>query len=434
MADPTQAARDKVGTFIKNLLPASSPLNQSLDAGNPSVLTAEAQKKRAEADALEAQAVSTEQTAIEKGPSPAQETEFVDQSLPQNQSAPVAPQSNLLGMYDKAAAKMGANEVAAGNAEAAVLDKQGQLAAQQAAELEARQAKADADLKMISDDTAKAQADLDSFKMEPTNFFSNKSTWQKVVGGIGLFLGSLTPEGARNIAGIIDKQIERDTEMQKQEYALKKGKVDAGNNRYKMYLDKYKDSQLATMALNREKLAAMDFQVKALQSKAKGQLAKDKLEMGRVEIAAKQESEANRMFERMQKLTQPNKTAAKGHADMEASAETVNASLDDLSELVKGTGEAIPFTAKNDTAKQLVNDIQLQLKEIKKLGVLSGSDDKRLDNYLSDPSFFKSDARMESQIKGVKDLVAKALSAQRKAIGAKDPNEVAGSEKNKKKK
>jgi hypothetical protein len=254
------------------------------------------------------------------------------------------------------------------------------------------------------------------------------------VGGIGLFLGSLTPEGARNIAGIIDKQIERDTEMQKQEYALKKGKVDAGNNRYKMYLDKYKDSQLATMALNREKLAAMDFQVKALQSKAKGQKARDTLEMGRVEIAAKQQSEANRMFERMQKLTQPNKTAAKGLSDMEASAETVNASLDDLSELVKGTGEAIPFTAKNDTAKQLVNDIQLQLKEIKKLGVLSGSDDKRLDNYLSDPSFFKSDARMESQIKGVKDLVAKALSAQRKAIGAKDPNEVAGSEKNKKKK
>jgi len=278
MSDPTQAARDKVGTFIKNLLPASSPLNQSLDAGNPSVLTEEAQKKRAEADALEAQAVSTQQSAVDKGPSPAQETEFVDQSLPQSQAAPVAPQSNLLGMYDQAAAKMGANEVAAGNAEAAVLDKQGQLAAQQAAELEARQAKADADLKMISDDTAKAQADLDSFKMEPTNFFSNKSTWQKVVGGIGLFLGSLTPEGARNVASIIDKQIERDTEMQKQDYALKKGKVDAGNNRYKMYMDKYKDSQLATMALNKEKLNAMDFQVKAIQSKSKGQLAKDKLE------------------------------------------------------------------------------------------------------------------------------------------------------------
>jgi len=370
MADPTQAARDKVGTFIKNLLPASSPLNQSLDAGNPSVLTAEAQKKRAEADALEAQAVSTEQAAIEKGPSPAQETEFVDQSLPQNQPAPTAPQSNLLGMYDKAAAKMGASEVAAGNAEAAVLNKQGDLATQQAAKLEEQQLKSEADLKSISDDTAKAQSDLDSFKMEPTNFFSNKSTWQKVVGGIGLFLGSLTPEGARNVASIIDKQIERDTEMQKQDYALRKGKVDAGNNRYKMYLDKYKDSQIATMALNREKLAAIDFQLKATQAKSKGQLARDKLEMGRVEIASKDQELAAKMAEALGKQessTIPgykgsNKNAAivKDIYDRTAAAKAANDTIGELEKLGE-SGAVTPLSKNNKLATQMRDKLAADL-------------------------------------------------------------------------
>jgi hypothetical protein len=68
-----------------------------------------------------------------------------------------------------------------------------------------------------------------------------------------------------------------------------------------MYLDKYKDSQLATMALNREKLAAIDYQLKATQAKSKGQLARDKLEMGRIEIASKDAEIANKMREAMSK-------------------------------------------------------------------------------------------------------------------------------------
>lgn len=424
MADPTQAARDKVGTFLKDLLPANSPLNKSVEAGNPSVLTAEAQKKRAEADALEAQAINTTQAVPSRQPS--QEAEFVSPALSQPEATQKIPQSNILGMYDKAANQAIAADEKLGKEQGAVLSAQQKLVedtakAQQEAELKKEQ-----DVKLINDDISKAQNDLDSTKIEPHGFFHNKSTWQKIVGGIGLFLGSLTPEGARNIAGIIDKEIERDTDSQKQDYALKKGKVDALTNRYKLYLDKYKDDQLARLAMSKEKLLAGDYQLKSLESKAKGEATRSKIGMGRVEIAASIEDRNQKMLERMSKINQPNKTAAKGLLDMEASADTVKSSLNDLSQLVKGTGEAIPFTEKNDRAKQLVNDIQLQLKEIKKLGVLSGSDDARLDNYLGDPSFFKTDSRMQGQIKGVMDLVNKALNAQRKALGAKDPNAVQG--------
>jgi hypothetical protein len=370
MADPTQAARDKVGGFLKSLLPANSPLNKSLDAGNPSVLTEEAQKKRAEADALEAQAVNTQQAAIEGVTNIPKQTEFVDQSLPQLQTAPIAPQSNIAEIYDQSASKLGASQVAAGNAEAAVLNKQGQIAAQQAADLEAKQLKADADLKMISDDTAKAQEDLDSFKIEPVNFFSNKSTWQKVVGGIGLFLGSLSAEGARNVASIIDKQIERDTDMQKQEYALRKGKVDAGNNRYKMYLDKYKDSQIATMALNREKLAAIDFQLKATQAKSKGQLARDKLEMGRVEIAYKDQELAVRMQQAMQKQSSStiqgykgsnaNPSIVKDIYDRTAAARAANDTISELEKLGEA-GAVTPLTKNNKLATQMREKLSADL-------------------------------------------------------------------------
>jgi hypothetical protein len=102
---------------------------------------------------------------------------------------------------------------------------------------------------------------------------------------------------------------------------------------------------------------------------------------------------------------------------MLASADTIRGSLSELSQVIKGTGEAIPFTQSNDRAKQLVNDVQLQLKEIKKLGVLSGADSVRLDSYISNPSIFKSDSRMQAEIKGVTDLVNKAIAAYEKRLG-----------------
>ena len=102
-----------------------------------------------------------------------------------------------------------------------------------------------------------------------------------------------------------------------------------------------------------------------------------------------------------------------------AQKKTLDFTLNDLDKLVSGAGEAIPFTEKSDRAKQLVQDAQLQMKEIKKLGVLSGDDAKRLDDYISAPSIFKSDARMKAQIEGMKDLANKALKAQEYSLGLK---------------
>jgi hypothetical protein len=57
------------------------------------------------------------------------------------------------------------------------------------------------------------------------------------------------------------------------------------------------------------------------------------------------------------------------------------------------------------------------MKEIKKLGVLSGDDAKRLEDYISKPSIFKSDAIMLEQIRGMKDLANKALKSQETIYG-----------------
>jgi hypothetical protein len=111
------------------------------------------------------------------------------------------------------------------------------------------------------------------------------------------------------------------------------------------------------------------------------------------------------------------KTAKDKFIQTVAGKKTLDATLGELETLVKGTGEAIPFTTKNVRAKQLVQDAQLQMKEIKKLGVLSGDDAKRLEDYISKPSLFKSDAIMLEQIKGMRDLANKALKAQETTYG-----------------
>lgn len=355
--------------------------------------------------------------------SPAQtEEDFVTQESSQPAiEAQATP--DYLNTYENAVKQDAATQQSLASQESSINEKQAKILNDQAiAEAEFAKKKED-DVKVINDEITKHQEELDNHKIEPHSFFHNKSGWEKVIGGIGLFLGSITPDGANRVANIIKSEIDRDTEAQKMDYQLKKGKVDGAKNRYKSYMDKYKDDQMARLAMSREKLTAAEYQIKGLMAKSKSSRAIAAGEEGLARIAMEKDMKTQQMIAQKMKLEGNNLTGAQktGFTNTLASAETIKGSLDELSSLVKGTGESIPFTEKNDAAVRLVGDIQLQLKEIKKLGVLSGDDSKRLDFYISNPSMFKSDERMEASIKGVRSLVDKAVKAQEKSLGMSKP-------------
>lgn len=297
--DPTQGNREAIGNFLKKLVPSGSPLAQSGESAlTPEALAQmEAQKQ--------APAIPSAAPAIPAAPT---QEEFVTQEAtqPTQQQAPQSDYKALGDQYAKGLQMEASAQDKLGKQESEVLNAQAKMINDQAIQAQELQKQRDIDLAEIESDRKKAQDDLDSKKIEPHGYFHNKSMFQKIVGGIGMFLGSITPEGARNVASIVEKEIERDTESQKLDYQLRKGKVDAVANRYKTYMDKYKDDALAKMAMNKEKLLAADYQLKGLQMASKGDIARAKAESGRAEIGMKISELDQKMFTAMQKNKEKN--------------------------------------------------------------------------------------------------------------------------------
>lgn len=93
--------------------------------------------------------------------------------------------------------------------------------------------------------TKRDELEANAPKMEHHNIFAGKATWQKIIGGIGMFLGSITPEGARNVAGFIDRTIEADRKMQEANINLYGKKINTANNLLAKLRENYKDDVLA---------------------------------------------------------------------------------------------------------------------------------------------------------------------------------------------
>lgn len=264
--------------------------------------------------------------------------------------------------------------------------------------------------------------------IEPKNYFHGKNTWQKILGGVGLFLGSITPEGARNVANIIDKEIERDIDAQKTNIQLKR---DSADKDYQRLLQKFGSQEAALLAKKKGAFELLGLQIKKLEMNARNAETRAKLGIAGQEIQLKGKALDIDIFKASMKAQQEaakNSVPGYGGAPLDpaskkafaasvAGAQTIRTSLSELKKIIGGTGESIPFTKANDRAKQLVNDVQLRLKDILNLGVLSESDDIRLRQYVSNPSLFTSDSRALAEIDGVLQLVEASVSAQAGSLG-----------------
>lgn len=268
-----------------------------------------------------------------------------------------------------------------------------------------------------------------NFKWDNRSVWSKASTGQKVALAIGGFLSSLNQKSAEAFQGAIDTAITQDLEKQKEEYKSLKESGKEKQSYYGQLLQKFGSEQAADAAMMSAKMQMIQNKLKVTadtaQSKIVAANALKGIELTNAQIGDYRAKAAKLATEQQANLlpgyqnTITDKTKRAKFEETLAQKKTLDFTLNDLDKLVSGAGEAIPFTEKSDRAKQLVQDAQLQMKEIKKLGVLSGDDAKRLDDYISAPSIFKSDARMKAQIEGMKDLANKALKAQEYSLGLK---------------
>lgn len=282
------------------------------------------------------------------------------------------------------------------------------------------------DVRKKIEDTDKEVA---NFKWDNKSVWEKSNTGQKVALAIGGFLSSLTPKSAEAFQNSIDTTMKNDLEQQKASYLSLKEKGKDMQSYYGQLVQKFGSEQAADMAMMSAKMQMIQNKLKVTADTAQSKLVaanalsglelvksqKMKYEAEAMKLAAAQQANKLPGYEN----TIQDKAKRSKFEETLAQKKSLDFTLNDLDQLVSGTGEAVPFTEKSDRAKQLVQDAQLQMKEIKKLGVLSGDDAKRLDDYISAPSIFKSDARMKAQISGMKDLANKALKAQEYSLGLK---------------
>ena len=131
------------------------------------------------------------------------------------------------------------------------------------------------------------QREYDAINPELKNYFAGKTTFQKIVAGIGLGLASLTPQGAQNALKIIDQEIERDLDIQKLAKQNKKDEITASENLYSKYMNHYKDARMARMATKADMYQRTAMELQVMGQKVNSTAAKQKLAMGAEELQLK---------------------------------------------------------------------------------------------------------------------------------------------------
>lgn len=266
-------------------------------------------------------------------------------------------------------------------------------------------------------------------KIEPKNFFSGKNTWQKILGGVGMFLGSLTPEGAKNIANIIDKEIDRDIDMQKTNIKLKQDKSDT---RYKMLLEKYGSQEGALLAKKRDAYTALGLHINKLELASKNAETRARLAQGAQEIELKKQSLGNDLMKLMMDQQKEvmkgaipgytgsiqDPTAAREFRKQHSNANAAYSEIANLLKINKQTGSSFSPSARA-SADQSQALLLGQLREVLVgPGSMSEGDRSLMEDAIANPTkFFSLASSNEIKLNKLKESIQRKVDANAQSYG-----------------
>lgn len=212
-------------------------------------------------------------------------------------------------------------------------------------------------------------------RLEPKNFFAGKNTWQKVMGGLGLFLSSFSKEGAARFAEAVDRDIELDLKAQESAILAKDKSISDKQSLVKQYFDQYKDLKAARLmaradAFNMIKLRA-ESAASSTKSRAAAGAARQAVGLAELEInKAKQAAMAQLLKAQAAQDTKsvgrsvnvlgfeglaPTEGEAKEFRTLGGEAKTALDSIDQLKTLsLKGSKVSLQDQAKAETIARLL--------------------------------------------------------------------------------
>jgi hypothetical protein len=327
-----------------------------------------------------------------------------------------------------------ANAIAQGQAETdktykAGIEKLDALDKETNAEIEATKL-ADDEMK-----TLKAlQAEQAKMKPEARDYFSGKTTFQKIMAGVGLALASLTPQGAQNAIKIIDSEIDRDLDLQKFAYEQKGKQIEEVKGNYKAFMDKFKDARLARMAAKSDMIQRLKLDLDAQAQKTASQQAKAKLgQLSQLAVIEGQKAELE-----FQKLSHAiNKELAEGKVpgwkgqakdpvaarDFKKAEAEGKMAISGLNELLKindkgwfeKTFSPTTIAKADSTANRLIGQLRVA---VTGPGSMSEGDRALLETVIANPTkFFSLASSNKVKLEELKAAVTRKINADAHALG-----------------
>lgn len=142
----------------------------------------------------------------------------------------------------------------------------------------------------LQDQALKMESAIDDFKkasvVDPNRFWSDKSTGDKIMASVAIFLGGLGG-GPNQALQVIDNAIQRDIESQKQNAIAKKGAVDLQNNIWQNMMDQFNDETAAFTASRLAALNIAEMQIKKAEAGTASQRAKANAQMALGQLGLK---------------------------------------------------------------------------------------------------------------------------------------------------
>lgn len=115
-------------------------------------------------------------------------------------------------------------------------------------------------------------SEVANLKVDAGQFWGNKSTGDKIMAGIGLFLGALgaAKDGVNRAAGIIENQIKLDVDTQEANIANRRAGLASDHTAFANMKGIFKDNQLARAATMAAGFERAENELKAISAKYKG--------------------------------------------------------------------------------------------------------------------------------------------------------------------
>lgn len=283
-------------------------------------------------------------------------------------------------------------------------------------------------------------------KVDPGRYWASRTTAQKVLGAIGLALGSIGAgkDGVNRAALLMGQAIDRDIEAQKAEHtlALQKGEQRARqlDSIYAQNRNIYQDDLASLAASKATALELADNQLRqaaatyaspiakanaaALSAQLQASIAKFK-----ADASAKAEERRHHIaLEGIEsgKSAVP-KAVAKEQIDAESSTQTSLDLIRSLRASLAKTQSAVPgvtaikqnFGEEAPAIETMAQQLQLQVKNMAQLGAISADDSKRLEKLIGDPQAVwgkgSTEAAKQNRLKALEAELLVSIRNKRKA-------------------